>query len=170
MNASTKWKLVRILFTAVYLFAGWLLFTASLDLSSVLLGIALSSIVSLVMFDLFIQESEVARRSLVPHLHLFVLFILVVLFKMYVASFKVAWNVIRGRINPRIVHFRTRLRTDMSRVVLTNAITLTPGTITLNLDDDHLIVHWLDAKTTHSKYAGKLIKGSFEKLLGRIWV
>jgi multicomponent Na+:H+ antiporter subunit E len=55
-------------------------------------------------------------------------------------------------------------------VILANSITLTPGTITLNLDDDHLIVHWLDAETIHSKYAGELIKGDFERLLKRIFV
>jgi multicomponent Na+:H+ antiporter subunit E len=37
------------------------------------------------------------------------------------------------------------------------------------LDDDHLIVHWLDARTTHSKYAGKLVKGTYEQVLKRIW-
>lgn len=170
MDISAKWKIVRIFFTAAYLFAGWILFTSTFSLPSLLTGIILSFVVSFLMYDLFIHESEVARRSLLPNIHFFLLFILLVVFKMYVASFKVAWNVIRGRINPRIVHFRTRLKTDLSRVVLTNAITLTPGTITVNIEDDHLIVHWLDAKTTHSKYAGKLIKGSLEKLLGRVWV
>jgi multicomponent Na+:H+ antiporter subunit E len=82
----------------------------------------------------------------------------------------VLWQVIRGRANPGVVHFRTRLRADIARVALTNAITLTPGTITLDLDEDHVIVHWLDARTTHSRYAGELIKGAYERLLGKIWV
>ena len=89
---------------------------------------------------------------------------------MYIASFQVLFNVMRGDINPRVVHFRTRLRSDVARVILANSITLTPGTITLNLDDDHLIVHWLDAKTLHSKYAGELIKGDFEALLKRVFI
>ena len=89
---------------------------------------------------------------------------------MYVASFKVLFNVIRGNINPRIVHFRTRLKSDLARVILANSITLTPGTITVHLDDDHLIVHWLDAKTTHSKRAGEMIKSQFEALLKKIFI
>jgi multicomponent Na+:H+ antiporter subunit E len=89
---------------------------------------------------------------------------------MYVASFQVLFNVLRGDINPRVVHFRTRLKSDLARVILANSITLTPGTISLHLDDDHLIVHWLNATTTHSKHAGELIKGPFEKLLKRIFI
>ena len=89
---------------------------------------------------------------------------------MYAASFKVLYNIIRGNINPRIVHFRTKLKSDLARVILTNSITLTPGTIAIDLEDDHLIVHWLDAKTSHSRYAGDLIKGKMEKLLKRIFV
>ena len=78
--------------------------------------------------------------------------------------------VIVGNINPRIVHFRTRLSSKFARVILANSITLTPGTLTLDLDEDHLVVHWVDAKTTHSHYAGRLIKGHFESWLKRIWV
>jgi len=89
---------------------------------------------------------------------------------MYVASFRVLVRILKGDINPRIVHFRTRLKTDIARVALSSSITLTPGTITLDLDDDHLVVHWLDAETTHSRYAGRLIKGAYEKLLRRVWL
>ena len=78
--------------------------------------------------------------------------------------------VISGQSNPRVVHFRTRLKSELARVVLANSITLTPGTLTLDLDNDHLIVHWLDAKTIHSHYAAGLIKGHFESWLERIWM
>ncbi|MDG5813769.1 Na+/H+ antiporter subunit E [Chitinispirillales bacterium ANBcel5] len=170
MNTYSKWKIVRIILTSINLFIGWLLFSGSLELEMVFTGIILSVLVSYLTYDIFIHDTEAAKRSLLPKVHLFFIFLLIVLFKMYVASFKVTYNVLRGRINPRIVHFRTKLKADLSRVILTNAITVTPGTITLNLDDDHLIVHWLDAKTTHSKYSGELIKGTFERLLKRIWI
>ncbi|GAH60549.1 unnamed protein product [marine sediment metagenome] len=95
---------------------------------------------------------------------------LVLLTKVYLASFKMIIPVITGQSNPRVVHFRTRLKSELARVVLANSITLTPGTLTLDLDNDHLIVHWLDAKTIHSHYAAGLIKGHFESWLKRIWM
>lgn len=79
-------------------------------------------------------------------------------------------SVVNGDVNPRIVHFRTRLKSDLARTILANSITLTPGTIVLDLDEDHLIVHWLNAKTTHSHLASMLIKGHFESWLKKIWM
>ena len=170
MTAELRWKAVRIAATSIYLLAAWLLLTGTIDARSLLAGAGISLAVSCATYDLFFHQGEAHRSILFPRIHLLLLFLLVVLFKMYVASFEVMADMIRGRINPRIVHFRTRLKSDLARVALANAITLIPGTITLLLDDDHLVVHWLNARTTHSGYAGKLIMGRLERLLGRIWM
>lgn len=170
MNVLTQWKIVRILLTTVYLFIGWVLFSGSLAPASLILGVSFSGLVALLTYDLFIDEQEAHRKSLLPHLHWLFIYVLLLIFNVYIASFQVLWKVIRGDINPRVVHFRTRLTSDVARVLLANSITLTPGTVTLSLDDDHLIVHWLDAKTIHSKYAGELIKGQFEAVLKRVFI
>jgi len=170
MNLFTKWKITRIIITTIYLFAGWLLFSGSTETFSLVIGLFFSSVTALFTYSLFIEEREAERRSLIFNIHYLVLYLIFILFMMYAASFRVLYNVIRGNINPRVVHFRTKLKSDIARVILTNSITLTPGTITLALDDDHLIVHWLDAGTTHSRYAGDIIKGRMEKILKRIFV
>ncbi|MCD6407239.1 Na+/H+ antiporter subunit E, partial [Candidatus Aerophobetes bacterium] len=110
------------------------------------------------------------RRALLPQIYLIFIYLGVLIFKIYLASFKMIFAIITGNINPGIVHFRTRLRSELARVILANSITLTPGTLTLDLKEDHLVVHWLNAQTTHSKYAGELIKGDFETWLKRIWI
>ena len=45
---------------------------------------------------------------------------------------------------PVIIRFRTDLKTRTARVILANSITLTPGTITVSIEDDELTVHCLD--------------------------
>jgi len=102
--------------------------------------------------------------------HWLLFYAILVFYKVYVASFQTAFAVLRGKYYPRVVHFRTRLNSDIARSVVAGSITLTPGTITLELTEDHLVVHWLNASTTHSRFAGNIIKGSFEKLLKRVWV
>lgn len=169
MTLWSRWNIVRIAVTTVYLMLGWLLFTWSLSAGSLVLGLVNSLVVAVLTFPIFIEQDEAARRSHLPRVDLLGVFLVVLVLNMYVASFKVLWQILRGRINPGVVHFRTKLRTDVARVALTSSITLTPGTITLHLDDDHLIVHWLDARTTHSKYASKLIADPYERLLRRIW-
>jgi multicomponent Na+:H+ antiporter subunit E len=52
------------------------------------------------------------------------------------ANWDVAKRVITGEINPGIVKFDPRLKTDMGRMMLANSITLTPGTLTVDIDDE----------------------------------
>jgi multicomponent Na+:H+ antiporter subunit E len=170
MNREIRWNLARIVITTGYLFGGWLLFTWNLSPRSLLVGLVHSSVIAVLAYHLFIEEDEAERRSHLPRPHFLLVYVVVLVFKMYVSSFQVLWNILRGRINPGVVHFRTRLRSDIARVALSNSITLTPGTITLLIDDDHLIVHWLDSRTTHSRYASTLIAGDFEQLLKRVWI
>jgi len=170
MTSSFKWAVARIILTTLYLFAGWMLFTVSTNLRSLLMGGGFSFLIALTTFKLFIDDDEAARRTLLPRVHWLLFYFILVFYKLYSSSFKTAFSVLRGTYYPRVVHFRTRLNSDIARSVIAGSITLTPGTITLELTEDHLVVHWLDASTTHSRFAGNLIKGSFEKLLKRIWV
>jgi multicomponent Na+:H+ antiporter subunit E len=170
MDVFRKWKIVRIVVTVAYLMGGWLLFTGTVAAFPLLLGLFFSTVIALLTYHLFIEEREAARRVLIPRIYLLVGYLVLIMFKVYLASFRIAWKVVTGNITPRIVHFRTRLRSDLARVALANSITLTPGTLTLDLDEDHLIVHWLDASTTHSGNAARLIARPFERWLKKIWV
>lgn len=63
------------------------------------------------------------------------------------ANMSVAWMVITGKIRPGIVRISPGLRTDFGTAMLANSITLTPGTMTVDVDDDrNLYVHWLYVK------------------------
>jgi multicomponent Na+:H+ antiporter subunit E len=134
------------------------------------MGAAFSLLIAMATFKLFIDDNEGARRSLLPRVHMLAVYLLLLLYSVYAAGFRTAFAVLGGRYSPRVVHFRTRLSSDIARSVLAGSITLTPGTITLELTEDHLVVHWMNAKTTHSRYAGELIKGTLEKILRRIWI
>lgn len=170
MNIFLLWKVVRIGVTWCYLAVGWLLFTWSLEPFSLFLGSVFSLFIALETYDLFIGVQEGGVRALIPRLDLAVFFLAVLIVKIYIASFRMVKLLFSMNMNPRIVHFRTRLMSDNARALLANSITLTPGTLTIDLDDDHLLVHWVHATTTHGRKAGEIIKGQFENWLGRIWM
>lgn len=48
------------------------------------------------------------------------------------------------RIEPVLITFHTDLKTETARVILANSITLTPGTITVSIEENKLVVHCLD--------------------------
>jgi multicomponent Na+:H+ antiporter subunit E len=62
------------------------------------------------------------------------------------ANIDVAYRVITGRINPSIVKINPELKRDMSLTLLANSITLTPGTLSVDVDakTNELYVHWIN--------------------------
>jgi multicomponent Na+:H+ antiporter subunit E len=87
------------------------------------------------------------------------------------ANFDVAVRVIHPDvpIKPGIVKVRTTLTSDMAKTFLANSITLTPGTLAIDIDGQDLYIHWINI---HSEDAAKRtaeICGRFEPLLRRIF-
>ncbi len=74
------------------------------------------------------------------------------------ANIHVAALVLRPRmpINPQIVTFKSKLETDISTVTLANSITLTPGTITIDIRDGVFYVHALSQKVADELNAGEM--------------
>ncbi|MGB9885695.1 MAG: Na+/H+ antiporter subunit E [Moorellales bacterium] len=60
------------------------------------------------------------------------------------ANLDVAGRVITGRIRPGIVKIEPGLASDLALTLLANSITLTPGTLTVEADDEGaLYIHWI---------------------------
>lgn len=73
------------------------------------------------------------------------------------------------QLKPGIVKIRTTLKSDIARVMLANSITLTPGTMTVELTGDVLYIHWIEVGTLDSVEAARTIIGPFEFFLSRIF-
>jgi multicomponent Na+:H+ antiporter subunit E len=59
-------------------------------------------------------------------------------------------------IDPRIIRFKTKLKTDISLVTFANSITLTPGTITMDIIEGEFYVHALDRKVMKDLGTGEM--------------
>jgi len=68
-------------------------------------------------------------------------------------------------IDPHIIRFRTKLKRDLSLMTFGNSITLTPGTITVDIQDGHFYVHSIDRKV-----ADDLLSGEMEEKVARIFL
>jgi multicomponent Na+:H+ antiporter subunit E len=169
MNAQKRWRLIRIGITGIFLFLLWFLFSAPGGWFYFSAGLIGSLGIAMLSYNVFIEEHEAGRRSVIPRIVPALIYMFQLVITMYAAAFRLLWALPGAGVHPRVVHFRSRLRADLSRVVLAHSITFTPGTITLELDDDHYIVHWLFADLRHSARAGDKIKGSLEEGIRRIW-
>jgi len=73
-------------------------------------------------------------------------------FEMARANLDVAYRVITGKIKPGIVKIPSGLKTDFGVTMLANSITLTPGTLTVDVDkDNNLYVHWIFVRNKNPK-------------------
>ena len=72
-------------------------------------------------------------------------------------------------IRPGIVKVRTTLNSDIAKTFLANSITLTPGTLTIDIDGQDFYVHWINIDTDDAEKRTKEICGRFEPLLRRIF-
>ena len=91
-----------------------------------------------------------------------ILYILLLLYEVLKANFAVIWLLLKKpeRLRPAVVKFRVPVRDDLVRTLLSCAITLTPGTITVDVEDDVYTVHCLDVSL-----ADGIESSSFVRLL-----
>lgn len=114
-----------------------------------------------------------ARKWLQPRRYVWAFAYLFVLAAYIVkANFEVAYRVLHPAmpIRPGIVKIRTRLTRPASRTALCNSITLTPGTLTVDIrDDGTMMVHWIYVRSTDEEAAAQQIIGRFEWFIERIF-
>ena len=87
------------------------------------------------------QEWKLAKR--LPKIISYFFYLVKEIFLSAWATMLLIWSP-EKEIEPRVTSFRTRLRTDAGKVVLANSITMTPGTITVDVQDDLFLIHCLD--------------------------
>lgn len=98
---------------------------------------------------------------------LFVYFVGPFFYSMAKANLDVAYRVITGEINPGIVKISTKLKTDLGITMLANSITLTPGTLSVDVDEENnLYVHCINLKHREPKI--EEVCSSFHKWVKRI--
>ena len=159
-----------LLFFAAFLI--WCLFYWVPDGAHLLVGVGVAGIVAFTMGDVVIQ-----RPHLLGHprrfFYFFFHYVPVFLWEVLKASIDVAYRVIHPELPlaPGIVKVKTTLRSDIAFTLLANSITLTPGTMSVDIDKDRavLYVHWIDVRSRDIEAATKIIVDRFENILRKIF-
>ena len=149
----------------------WLLLSWSADAQHLLVGIVVAAFVAFMTGDLFVQRPHLVTQ--VKRYLWFFYYLPIFLWECFKANIDVALRVIRPDmpINPGIVKVKTSLRSETGLTFLANSITLTPGTLTVDVDKERgfLYVHWIDVKDKDVERASKIIVERFERILRRIF-
>lgn len=153
----------------VLIFAVWLLLNSSLAPVYIVSGVIVAFILAVwssLRFPVFenVRMTPKAFFSFIVFIHVFLL-------ELIKSNFDVAKRVLSPSlpVNPGIVEVKTTLKSQMGRLLLANSITLTPGTLTVEIKDDSLFIHWIDVSSTDIEKTTEKIVKSFEKHLEVIY-
>lgn len=143
----------------------WLLLTWSIEYPRLLVGIAVAIIAMLMYGAIFTSDPKKFANPL-RYLR-FIYYIPIFFYHCIKANFDVMYRVIHPErpIKPGIVKVKTSLRSDIAKTFLANSITLTPGTMAVDVDGEYLYIHWIWVEDTEVEKATKLIPEKFEKHL-----
>ncbi len=161
----------RIL-TFIIVMVFWFLITFSIDLQHAIVGLLLAFIVAMSgVGDMFAGKAGKwlsARRY-----WFFVLYVLIFLKEVAKANIDVAYRVLHPElpIRPGIVKVKTDIKSETGLTFLANSITLTPGTLSVDVDAENgiIYVHWIYVKDRNIEEASRLIAGRFEKVIKEVF-
>ena len=142
----------------------------ALDMQSVIAGVIVAVFVGLYFGDKV--DRKLNLSGVFKRIFWMIVYVPVFFWYVVVANLDVVYRVVHPDmpIHPGIVKVKTTLKNPAGRTMLANSITLTPGTLTVDItDDDYLYVHWINVKSDDIEEATKEVVARFETFLRRIF-
>ena len=156
-----------LFFIVMFLF--WLLLTLKVTVWNIAAGVVASLIVT-IFFNRY--SLKVTKKVFQIHRYFWaLLYVFIFLWECLKANLDVAYRVLHPGlpIKPGIVKAKSNLTSDIAKVFLANSITMTPGTITVDIIDDNFFIHWIYIHSKDPEVYTHRILGRFEKFLKRIF-
>jgi len=148
----------------VLFFLAWIIFNGNITLEIVIFGVVIAAIMFAFMCK-FMDYSLKKEVNVYKKSVWFLAYIILLIREIIKANLAIIPKIltVEEEMEPCLVKFRTSLKSDFTRMLLANSITLTPGTITVALEGDEYTIHCLD-----TSLAQGLENSDFEKALVRL--
>jgi multicomponent Na+:H+ antiporter subunit E len=155
----------------IFMFIIWMLLAGNTGLHNVIAGLLAAGVITLVMGKLFASNPHYFGHT-TKYLW-FLWYVPVFAWECLKANIDVAVRIIKPSlpINPGIIKVKTTIKSDIGLTILANSVTLTPGTLCIDVDTEKgfLYIHCIDVKAYDmDKYALGIV-GKFENILKKIF-
>lgn len=153
---------MRSFFWTILLFLMWMILTANLEIANIFIGLGVSFFVSVLYTKMFAHEK---LEFINPYY--FGVYLLILIKNLIISNIQIAIRTLSPdmKLSPMVVEVKTKLKSDWKKLLLANSITLTPGTLTLDIKEDTLFIHVIECKNTQDK--DKITK-EFEDIIAKI--
>ena len=147
--------MIRATLLTAWLFFTWFLWSGHTEPLLLAFGVISVGIVTLLAFRMNVidEESEPYELGLRP-----LLYVPWLLWEIAKANLHVARVILTPSlpVHPRLLRIRATQKSNLGRVILANSITLTPGTVTLDVRDGTLLVHALTPRSADGLLSGDM--------------
>ena len=142
--------------TALIMFSFWIFLSGKFSFILLLSGIISSLLVSYMSNDLLIGNGDI-KLGFIRTIR-FIRFLPWLLWQIVLANIDLALRTLHPKmpINPMLINFKNNLKTDLGMVILANSITLTPGTVTIDVNENEFLIHVISEKAAQSLISGEM--------------
>lgn len=160
---------MRLTIHFVLLLIFWLLITFSLVPANLIVGASAALITTFFFGKHFVKS--LYKLGQPRRYFWFVVYLFIFIWEVLKANFDVAYRVIHPAmpIKPGIVRVPLEVKSEIARTMLANSITMTPGTITVDIIGDSIFVHWIYVKSEKPEEYTREVSGRFEKYIKKIF-
>ena len=149
--------------TFVIMLIFWVILSGMFDVFHLTLGVISCLLVALFSGKMLFEDLRVEVRA--KQIFGMLLYLPWLLWAIVLSSLQVAYIVLHpqmlDKMEPQLIRFKTKLKSNFARVTFAQSITLTPGTITVSLLDDEMTVYAL------TRSAAASLPGEMEKRIAR---
>ncbi|GAB6091171.1 Na+/H+ antiporter subunit E [Spirochaeta dissipatitropha] len=166
-HANRIRQLLHVVIVAAVFTVIWCIWSESFALSVIAQGL-FCSLAALFIVNRFLLRGQYQFRYSVKPAVL-IKYVLVLIVQIFKSGFDAVYITLTDRINVGVVDLPTMIDDPLVGTLIANAITLTPGTATIDYDTKRFKVIWINCTTTDPIIAGEIIKADFERVfLGNI--
>jgi multicomponent Na+:H+ antiporter subunit E len=162
---KSTWLSMRYIYTFFIMMGFWILLSGKFDLFHLTLGVLSSGLVALLSADILMLDAKKSGKLIIAFR--FICYVPWLMYQIVLSTLHVTFLALHpqmtDKIDPTIVTFKTKLNNNIARVALANSITLTPGTITIRVEEDIFYVHAI------SRQAAAGLPGEMEDRLARVF-
>ncbi|WP_168198376.1 Na+/H+ antiporter subunit E [Crassaminicella thermophila] len=154
----------KIIKYMIFFMLFWVILAEKINFERLVIGTGIC--IGAYFFSNNIRISKKREYLLTPKkIYYLITYFFILIKEIVIANFQVARIVLSPNmeISPQIINFDTKLQSDFYRTILANSITLTPGTLTVLMEENRLVVHCLK-----KDYIEDVLNSKFEKILLKV--
>lgn len=155
---------MKYIATFIVLFASYIAL-AGIEMTELIVGAVVSVVLTVILAKNVNYKIDI--KFPIRLIVFIILYLPVFIFELIKANLDIAKRVLSPKIplNSGFVKVKTDLDGDFGKFTLANSITLTPGTLTVDVDDNELYIHCVDVPGETEEENQKAISSTFERIL-----